>query len=87
MLTESRKASQRLTEKGVGTVTNPHTRGGKHNKNYLSSDLKGQWCAAGRAAKGLREEHGIAGWKAGGKQLHLREALGKGGACSNLGNC
>lgn len=77
------KASQSLTGKGIGKVTNLCTRGANHNKNYLS-ELKGQWDAAGQAAKSLWEEHGIDGWKAGSKQPSLRGALGQWGVTQGL---
>lgn len=79
------KASQRLTEKGIGKVTNLCTQEANHKKNYLS-ELKGQWGAAGQVATSLQEERRIAGWKAGRKQRHLRGVLGQGGlrrVCSN----
>lgn len=79
------KASQRLTEKGIGKVTILCTQGANHNKNYLS-ELKGQWGAAGQVATSLQEEHRIAGWKAGSKQHHLRGALGQGGLHRVCGN-
>ena len=79
------KASQRLTEKGIGKVTNLRTRGANHNKNYLS-ELKGQWGVKGQAAKGLQEEHRIAEWKAGSKQPHLRGALGQSRLCRVCSN-
>lgn len=80
-----RKASQKLTEKGIGKVTNLCTWEGNRNKNYLS-ELKGQWGAGEQVAKSLKEEHRIARRKAGSEQLCLRGALCQGalhGVCSN----